>query len=120
MLTCASDERFVLFWDLPWKCPNRRIACYNQHSPGVKLVQCFPSTVYISFKDTSSKTGKEKLPAAITCAAGGGSALAHLEDLRSLTTPTQLLRVFIHKTRRLIWLLLLAGERNSVSGPVVF
>lgn len=81
MLTCASDERFVLFWDLPWKCLNRRKACYNQHSPGVKVVQCFPSTIYISFKDTSSKTGKEKLPAAITCALGGGCALAHLEDL---------------------------------------
>lgn len=27
MLAHASDEHFVLFWDLPWKCFNRRIAC---------------------------------------------------------------------------------------------
>ena len=68
----------------------------------------------------SCKTGKEKLPAVITCAAHGDSALAHLEDLHSLTIPIQLLCVFIHTTHKLVWLLLLAGERDSVSGPVIF
>lgn len=52
----------------------------------------------------SSKTGKEKLPAMITRAVRGGSALAHLEDLQSLTIPIRLLRVFIHKAYKLIWL----------------
>lgn len=27
MLTHASDERFILFWDLPWKRLNRRVVC---------------------------------------------------------------------------------------------
>lgn len=68
----------------------------------------------------NSKTGKETLPAVITCAAHDGSTSAHLKDLHSLTTHIQLPCVFIHKTHKYIWLLLFAGEHHSVSGPCDF
>lgn len=68
----------------------------------------------------SHKTDKEKLPAAITCAVHRCSALAHLGDLHSLTIPIQLLHVLIHKRYKLIWLLLLANECDSVSEPMIF
>lgn len=40
--------------------------------------------------------------------------------LAQFNHPHQLLRVFIHKMHKLTWLVLLAAEHDSASGPVIF
>lgn len=70
MLTCASEEHFIL--GSSSELLERQNSRLKYCRPRVKYVQCFPSTVYISFK--GSKTGKWTLPAVLAHAVCGGSA----------------------------------------------